>query len=100
MRLVLRMFSAGLVFSLVAGAASQAGLKHVSLKSTASLQGPRLTFVAAPKVDFRLRLASQTRSKVTFAWKPQRGIDGYRFVRNGVVVSRTSDRSTRSARCA
>jgi hypothetical protein len=105
MRLVLTMASAALILASVAGAASrdgartpsQTGAKHPVARSKSTLQGPRLTFVPAPKVDFKLRLASQTRTKVTFAWKPQRGIDGYRFVRNGVVVSRTLDRSTRTA---
>jgi hypothetical protein len=83
--------------ALVAGAVSQGGVKHSGARPKSTLQGPRLTFVAAPRIDFRLRLASQTPTKVTFAWKRQRGIDGYRFVRNGVVVSRTSDRSTRAA---
>jgi hypothetical protein len=90
MRLVLTTLSGALILVSVAGATSVA-------RPTSTLQGPRLTFVPAPKVDFKLRLASQTRTKVTFTWKRQRGIDGYRFLRNGVVVSRTFDRSTRSA---
>ena len=90
MRLILTTLSAALILVSVAGATSVARPKS-------TLQGPRLTFVPAPKVDFKLRLASQTRTKVTFTWRRQRGIDGYRFLRNGVVVSRTFDRSTRSA---
>jgi hypothetical protein len=90
MRLVLIVLSAALIPATIAGATSSGGPKS-------TIQAPRLTFVPAPKVQFQLRLVSQTRAKVTFAWKRQRGIDGYRFVRNGVVVSRTFDRSTTTA---
>ena len=38
---------------------------------------------------FKLRLASQTAQTVTLAWKRQPGVVGYRFLRDGVVVSRT-----------
>ena len=62
-----------------------------------SQRGVRLVFVAAPKVDFELRLVSRTPKTVTFSWKRQPGADGYQFMRNGTVVSRTFDRSTTTA---
>jgi hypothetical protein len=58
---------------------------------------PRLVFVPAKKIDFRLRLVAQTRRTVTFSWKRQPGADGYRFVRNGATVAQTFDASTRRA---
>jgi hypothetical protein len=58
---------------------------------------PRLVFVPAKKIDFRLHLASQTRRTVTFTWKRQPGADGYRFLRNGVLVAQTFDASTTRA---
>src|SRR5262245_47140587 len=84
---------------MLAAALILASLAEATLRGgpTTRPQGPRLAFAAAPKVHFKLHLVSQTRTKVTFAWKRQRGIDGYRFVRNGVVVSRTFDRSTTTA---
>ena len=76
---------------------SKARVKRSISRPTTSTQRSRLVFVAAPKVAFKLRLASQTPRKVTFAWKRQPGIDGYRFLRNGVIVSRTFDPSARTA---
>ena len=54
-------------------------------------------FLASPTVEFELRLLSETRKTVTFGWKRQPTADGYQFVRDGVVVSRTLDRNTTSA---
>jgi hypothetical protein len=53
-----------------------------------------IVLVPAPKINFRLRLVRTTKRTVTFAWKRQRGIEGYRFLRNGVVVAQTFVRST------
>jgi len=60
-------------------------------------QRGRLIFVPARRIDFKLRLVSQTPRKVTFAWQRQPGIDGYGFLRNGIVVSRTFDRTVTRA---
>jgi hypothetical protein len=54
-------------------------------------------FLSSPTVEFELRLLSETRKTITFGWKRQPAADGYQFVRNGVVVSRTLDRTTTSA---
>lgn len=59
-------------------------------KTTAS----GLVFRPAPRIDFRLRLVRQTKRTVTFTWKRQPGVDGYRFVRNGKTVAQTLKRST------
>jgi hypothetical protein len=56
-----------------------------------------LVFRPAPKIDFRLRLVRQTKKTVTFSWKRQPTADGYRFLRNGIAVAQTLDRSTTSA---
>jgi hypothetical protein len=71
--------------------------KHPAPGSKSTLQGPRLTFVPASRIDFRLRLVSETAKTITFAWKRQPVADGFQFVRNGVVVSRTFDRRTTRA---
>ena len=47
----------------------------------------RLVFVPARKIDFRLRLVGRTSRALTFGWKRQPTVDGYRFIRNGKVVS-------------
>jgi hypothetical protein len=57
----------------------------------------RLVSLPARKVDFAPRVASRTSKTITFRWKRQPGADGYEFVRNGVVVSRTFVRSTTMA---
>jgi hypothetical protein len=62
-------------------------------KTTAS----GLVFRPAPRIDFRLRLVRQTKKTVTFTWKRQPGVDGYRFVRNGKTVAQTFKRSTSKA---
>lgn len=54
-------------------------------------------FRSAPRVEFKLRVVARTPTTITFRWKRQPGIDGYRFVRNGAVVSKTFDRSTTTA---
>jgi hypothetical protein len=54
----------------------------------------RLVFVPAPRINFRLRLVGKTKHTVTFAWKKQPQADGFRFLRNGVVVATTFKRST------
>jgi hypothetical protein len=53
-----------------------------------------IVLVPAPRIDFRLRLVGSTKRTVTFAWKRQPGVDGYRFLRNGVRVAQTFVRST------
>ena len=53
----------------------------------------RLVFVPARKIDFRLRLVGRTSRALTFGWKRQPTVDGYRFIRNGKVVSQTFDRT-------
>jgi len=70
---------------------------YVPIAKKGPRRAARLVFVAAPNVEFKLRLVSRTQKTVTFAWKRQPGADGYQFVRNGVVVSRTFDRSTTTA---
>ena len=57
----------------------------------------RFVFHSAPWIDFRLRLVSETAKTITFAWKRQPVADGFQFVRNGVVVSQTFDRTTTRA---
>ena len=47
----------------------------------------------ARKIDFRLRLVGRTSRALTFGWKRQPTVDGYRFIRNGKVVSQTFDRT-------
>ena len=64
--------------------------------STARKARSGLVFRPAPKIDFRLRLVRQTKRTVTFSWKRQPGADGYRFLRNGIAVAQTFDRSTRT----
>ena len=51
----------------------------------------------APSPRFALRVVAPTTKTVTFAWKPQPGADGYRFVRDGAVVARTLKGSTTTA---
>ena len=74
-------------------AAAKSKAKSAPTRSKTTKQRPHLVFVGARPVDFKLRLAEQTARKVTFAWKAQRGVDGFRFLRDGVVVSKTFDRS-------
>ena len=62
--------------------------------STARKARSGLVFRPAPKIDFRLRLVRQTKRTVTFSWKRQPRADGYRFLRNGIAVAQTFDRST------
>ena len=62
-------------------------------RSHATGSRSRLVFVPARKIDFRLRLVGRTRRALTFAWKRQPTVDGYRFIRNGKVVSQTFDRT-------
>ena len=50
-----------------------------------------------PSPKFSLRLVDRTRKTVTFAWAPQPGADGYRFVRDGAVVARTMKSSATTA---
>ena len=57
----------------------------------------RLVSVPAPSPRFALRVVARTARTVTFAWKPQPGADGYRFVRDGAVVARTMKGSTTTA---
>src|SRR5262245_32036223 len=57
----------------------------------------RLVFVPAPSPRFALRVVGRTARTVTFAWKPQPGAGGYRFVRDGTVVARTLNRSINRA---
>ena len=57
----------------------------------------RLVFVPSPSPRFALRLVDRTQRTVTFAWKPQPGAGGYRFLRNGTVVARTMNRSVTRA---
>jgi hypothetical protein len=68
---------------------------RVARKARAARSG--LVFRPAPKIDFRLRLVRQTKRTVTFSWKRQSSADGYRFLRNGVAVAQTFDRSTTTA---
>jgi len=70
---------------------------YVAVSRKTPTRGRHLVFVSAPKIDFRLHLVRRTSKTLTFSWKRQPGADGYQFMRNGVVVSRTFDRSTTSA---
>ena len=67
------------------------------MRVLATLLFAALVLTSAPlarSTDFELKKIAQTDKTVTLAWKRQPGADGYRFLRNGVVVSRTFDRST------
>ena len=75
-------------------------VKRATFRSTDTTTSRRgrapLVFVRAPSAPFKLRVTATTPSKVTFAWRRQPGADGYRFVRNGVVVAKTLDSKTTS----
>ena len=75
--------------------------RAVAVRSTIAGKGPAtrsgLVFRPAPKIDFRLRLGRQTKRTVTFTWKRQPKADGYRYLRDGVAVAQTFDRSATSA---
>ena len=76
-----------------------AGRLAMFTPGTKTVAGQRtaLVYEPAPSSQFRLRLLSQTAKTVTFGWKRQPGVDGFQFVRDGVVISRTFDDSTTSA---
>jgi hypothetical protein len=53
-------------------------------------------WLAQSDTVFCLDVVSETASTITFSWVPPPGADGYRFVRDGKVVSHTWD-GTRSS---
>jgi hypothetical protein len=71
--------------------------KALVRSATTQKRASKLVFVPARAIDFRLRLSSRTNRTLTFTWKRQPLADGYRFVRNGVVVAKTFDPSTTTA---
>jgi len=71
--------------------------RRAGTRGTAKPRAAKLVFQDVPRIDFRLRVASRTMKTITFAWKRQPSADGYEFVRDGVVVSRTFEPSTTTA---
>jgi hypothetical protein len=55
-------------------------------------------WLAQSDTVFCLDVLSETASTITFAWTPPQGADGYRFVRDGKVVSHTWDGTRSSVR--